>query len=98
MPAISVMRFLRANEAVGKAKNRNFHRCNSLISLATIFEKCAKFDFSYRFNVHNEGRAPLSIVRLGCARENSCREMLLALESNGAIGTALVYCIDQKSR
>ena len=54
-------------------------------------------------NVHNEGRAPLlraslSIVRLGCTCENSCREMLLARESNGAIGTALVYCFDKKSR
>ena len=58
--------------------------------------------FPMRHNVHNEGRAAcgasLSIVWLGCTCENSCRETLLALESNRAIGTALVYCFDKKSR
>ena len=43
--------FIPYNESVGKPKNPNFQRRNSLIPITTILEESAKFDFSYRLNV-----------------------------------------------
>jgi len=47
------------NESVEKPQNQNFQKRNSLISIATIFEKCAKFDFFYSLNVEVTGAARL---------------------------------------
>ena len=45
------------NESVGKPKNLNFQRRNSLIPMTTILEESAKFDFSYRLNAALSGAA-----------------------------------------
>ena len=51
------------NESVEKPQNQNFQKRNSLISIATIFEKCAKFDFFYSLNVAREPRRILASAR-----------------------------------